>query len=90
MKELNRMWFQPSAGGRALSDMPDLSTDDIKDDIMEIIDRLRQVGLGKVIVYDLTRKEPSVPVVRVIVPGLEVYALDQDRVGRRFMEATQP
>ncbi len=49
--------------------MPDLSTDDIRDDIMEIIDRLRQVGLGKVIVYDLTRKELGVPVVRVIVPG---------------------
>ncbi len=89
MKEMNRMWFHPSAGGRALGAMPDLSTDDIKDDIMEIIDRLRQVGLGKVIVYDLTRKELGVPVVRVIVPGLEVYALDQDRVGRRFMEAAR-
>jgi ribosomal protein S12 methylthiotransferase accessory factor len=87
MKEMNRMWFQPSGGARELGAMPDLSTDDIKDDIDSIIDRLRRVGLEKVIVYDLTRDELGVPVVRVIVPGLEVYALDQDRVGRRFLEA---
>jgi ribosomal protein S12 methylthiotransferase accessory factor len=89
MKEMNRMWFHQSVGARALSTMPDLSTDDIKDDIERIIDRLRKVGLDKVIVYDLTRSELGVPVVRVIVPGLEVYALDQDRVGRRFMEAAR-
>ena len=27
----------------------------------------------------------DIPVVRVIVPGLEIYAIDEDRVGRRMM-----
>jgi putative methanogenesis marker protein 1 len=90
MKELNRMWFQPSGTLRSLEGMRDISTTDIRDDIMVVIEGLRNVGLRKVIVHDLTRKELGVPVVRVIVPGLEVYALDPDRVGSRFMEAAQP
>ena len=49
--------------------MTDLSTDDIRDDIMESSTACARSGLGKVIVYDLTRKELGVPVVRVIVPG---------------------
>jgi len=36
-----------------------------------------------VIVVDLTRSEIDVPVVRVIVPGLEVYAMDSERIGTR-------
>jgi len=38
-------------------------------------------------VADLARKELDIPVVRVIVPGLEVYAIDEDRVGVRAMRA---
>jgi ribosomal protein S12 methylthiotransferase accessory factor YcaO len=56
---------------------------------MALIDLLRKASLDKVIVHDLTRAELGVPVVRVIVPGLEVYALDPDRVGNRFMKAAK-
>jgi len=40
-----------------------------------------------VIVVDLTRKELGIPAVRVIVPGLEVYAMDRDRAGERLRAA---
>jgi len=40
-----------------------------------------------VVVVDLTRPEIGIPVVRVIVPGLEMYAMDQDRMGGRCRDA---
>jgi ribosomal protein S12 methylthiotransferase accessory factor YcaO len=42
-----------------------------------------------VIVSDLTRPEIGIPVVRVIVPGLEVYAMDNDRIGERCRNAAR-
>jgi len=36
---------------------------------------------------DLTREEIGVPVVRVIVPGLETAAVDSERVGKRCKDA---
>ncbi|MGA7628657.1 MAG: YcaO-like family protein, partial [Methanoregula sp.] len=44
-------------------------------------------GLDRVIVVDLTREEIGIPVVRVIVPGLEVYAMDPERRGERLRHA---
>jgi ribosomal protein S12 methylthiotransferase accessory factor YcaO len=35
------------------------------------LERLRQAGIERVIVVDLTRPELRVPVVRVVIPGLE-------------------
>ncbi len=52
-----------------------------------MVDRVHAVGLRSAIVTDLTRKEIGIPVVRVLVPGLEVFSIDSDRVGRRLMEA---
>ena len=44
-------------------------------------------GLDRVIVVDLTREEIGIPVVRVIVPGLEVFAMDPERRGERVDNA---
>jgi ribosomal protein S12 methylthiotransferase accessory factor len=48
-----------------------------------MIKNLEGAGMDRVIVVDLTRSEIDVPVVRVIVPGLEVYAMDSERIGTR-------
>jgi ribosomal protein S12 methylthiotransferase accessory factor len=53
--------------------------DDILDDIKFILNRLKKSGIKKVIVVDLTNPKLKVPVVRVIVPGLETF-----EVGRLF------
>ena len=53
--------------------------DDILDDIKFILNRLKNSGLKRVIVVDLTHPELGIPVVRVIVPGLETF-----EVGRLF------
>ena len=53
--------------------------DDILDDVKFILNRLKKAGLKRVIVVDLTHPKLGIPVVRVIVPGLETF-----EVGRLF------
>jgi putative methanogenesis marker protein 1 len=84
MKRMNRMWFSPSPSSKALEDYEALDTPDLLDDIGVALDRLRRSGFERVIAVDLTRKELGIPVARMIVPGMEVYALDEERAGWRL------
>jgi ribosomal protein S12 methylthiotransferase accessory factor len=60
------------------------ATDSFDGDVEVICAALKRVGLDSVIVVDLTRPELGVPVVKVIVPGLEAYIWDERfRPGRR-------
>lgn len=79
LKRINREWF---AGGPAvsLSTLDDLSTPFIDDDIRGILGRLKPHA-RRACVYDLSRT--PVPVVRVIVPGLEVSSVNPERVRKR-------
>ncbi|MCA1993649.1 MAG: YcaO-like family protein, partial [Coleofasciculus sp. S288] len=47
------------------------ATDSFEDDIALILEKLKRVGLGQVIVFDLSPPGWGISVVRVIVPGLE-------------------
>jgi ribosomal protein S12 methylthiotransferase accessory factor len=85
-KRLNKYWFD-AVSEEAFSDVASFDSDDFLTDIRFTIDRLKKCGLTRVIVTDLTRPEVEVPVVRVIVPGLEVYAMDQERMGKRCQDA---
>ncbi len=49
--------------------MPDTET--LNDDLAVELDALTRAGFDEVIVVDLTRRELRIPVVRVVVPGLE-------------------
>jgi len=84
IKEVNRMWYSPSKNEIKLSDMERLDTDYVLDDIEVVLQRLDETGFDKIIAVDLTRSEVGVPVVRMIVPGLEVYTMDHEREGRRL------
>jgi ribosomal protein S12 methylthiotransferase accessory factor len=52
-----------------------------------MVRKLNKQGLDRVIVVDLTRDEIGIPVVRVVVPGLESYAMDPERRGERVKHA---
>ena len=52
-------------------------------DIAEIIRRLQAAGLESAVVVDLSRPELEIPVVRVIVPGMEGYMFDFYQPGPR-------
>ncbi len=85
-RRLNRYWFE-SGSDEDFASIPSTDTDDFLTDIRNVVQILGNAGLNKVIVVDLTRPDIGVPVVRVIVPGLEVFAMDGERSGRRCSEA---
>ena len=62
---------------------------DIREDILWMIERLSEAGLDRIVVVDLTDPGLKVPVVRVIVPGLEFVAVDEYRVGKRALAASR-
>ncbi len=87
MKRINRKWFEENGAEASIGEMPAYRSADFLDDIKFTLKRLSSVGLDEAIVVDLTRSETAVPAVRVIVPGLEVYAMDKDRAGKRLRNA---
>ena len=85
-KRINGYWYRDN-GTVDYKTIPSSDTDDFKKDINNIIAALEKQGLDRVIVIDLTREEIRIPVVRVIVPGLEVFAMDPERRGERVKHA---
>jgi putative methanogenesis marker protein 1 len=85
-KRLNRYWFE-AENEEDFSAVHSCDSDDFQKDIATVVKSLRHAGLNRVIVVDLTRPNLGVPVVRVIVPGLEVFAMDSERIGRRCNDA---
>ncbi|WIM96429.1 YcaO-like family protein [Actinoplanes oblitus] len=64
-------------------DLPSHPSADIVEDLDLMLHRLRAQGLSQVLVVDLTAPGIPASVVRVIVPGLESWALDRSRIGQR-------
>lgn len=56
---------------RSFRDIPGRNTDDVAIDLRWELERLRAIGIQRVIAVDLTRPEFGIPVVRVVIPGLE-------------------
>ena len=84
VKEMNRMWFGTAGSTRSVNQLEHLDTPDIFEDIQIVLERLKRKGFARAIAVDLTRPELGVPVVRVIVPGMESFAMDEERVGPRL------
>lgn len=59
---------------RSFHDVAHVAGASLDDDVAREIDHLRSVGIERVIMVDLTRPELDVPVVRMVVPGVEGYA----------------
>jgi ribosomal protein S12 methylthiotransferase accessory factor len=85
-RRMNRYWFEAKSEVPA-SAIPALGTDDFLEDLRVMIERLDRVGLDRVIGVDLSRRECGLAVVRVVVPGLECYAMDPERRGGRCRHA---
>ena len=85
-KKLNAHWFGDSEK-RSFADVPSFESDDFLLDIRHMLDKLQEAGLDRAVVVDLSREEIGIPVVRVIVPGLEMSAVDPERAGRRSRNA---
>jgi ribosomal protein S12 methylthiotransferase accessory factor len=71
----------------ALHECDGYASDDITQDLQHTVQRLRQVGLDRVIVVDLSPSGSPFAVCKVLVPGAEVWASDRGKVGVRLTEA---
>jgi YcaO-like protein with predicted kinase domain len=55
----------------AFDDGTQHTSDDLASDLRWLVARLRAVGVERIVACDLTRPEFGIPVVRVVIPGLE-------------------
>jgi YcaO-like protein with predicted kinase domain len=78
-------------GKRRFDETPTHVNETLEEDVATVLDALQAAGLGQAIVVDLTKPEFGIPVVRVVVPGLETYHHVQGYVpgarARRVLEA---
>ena len=77
-------WSMPDTGSCRFESVSSRCNVDIADDIHFMISRLREHGFTRVVVVDLTADDLGIPVVRVIVPGLEIACIDPWRAGSRL------
>jgi thioglycine synthase len=81
-----RYWeFMRSEKTIKFSDVKTYTNRDILEDIKLILGHLREAGFRRAIVVDLTNSSTMVPVVRVIVPGLESFYVTKSVMGRRAL-----
>jgi ribosomal protein S12 methylthiotransferase accessory factor len=81
-----------SARTRRFRDVPNWDGETLEDDVEWELKRIKKASIRRVIVVDLTKPEFGLPVVRVIVPGLEPTLRTgyiPGRRGRRIL-AKQP
>ena len=86
MKRINRFYFKQEDEQIDLSDIEDKSTTSIKKDLEIVKNELTSNEIEHILYYDLTRPEIDVNVVRVIIPEMELYAIDSSRAGYRFLK----
>ena len=84
MKRLNKHWFRESDSVIDLNDINDYSGDSFKEDIDVTMKLLEKSDVYDAYYVDLTR-HINIPVVRSIIPGMEVYSVDTSRVGKRLI-----
>ena len=70
--------------------VPSFAADDLAEDLRWALGRLAAVGFGRAVAVDLTRREFAIPVVRLVIPGLEWDPHHPNyRPGRRAREIAE-
>ena len=95
-KRLNRKWFavpESRAEMRNFADIPRFEADygngvcDFSKELAYISERLQGCGTKHIFAASLSTLDADIEVVRVIVPGLESFAIDNQRMGERCRNA---
>ncbi|MFH8983975.1 YcaO-like family protein [Streptomyces varsoviensis] len=79
--------WQPASRTVGMADLPAFPSDDVRADIDLMLGRLREAGIPRAVMVDLSPPQIPVNVVRVIAPGLESWATDYCRIGPRAAHA---
>ena len=84
MKRINSHWFGESERSIDLNELKNDSGRSFKEDIETSKKLLSKCGFEDILYVDLTRSEIEIPVVRVLIPGMELYSVDVNRAGKRL------
>jgi ribosomal protein S12 methylthiotransferase accessory factor len=79
-------WFKPQKPTVRLEQFPNLSTENITEDICFLLDKLNQAGFKRVLAVDLSIPNIDFAVARVIVPGAELNHIQPNRLGLRLRQ----
>ena len=85
MKRINSHWFGESEKSIELNELKNASGKSFKEDIETSKKLLGKCGFEDILYVELTRPEIEIPVVRVLIPGMELYSVDVDRAGKRLL-----
>lgn len=81
-----------SDASRRFSDIPDWNGETLEADVEWELERIKEAGFQQVIAVDLSKEEFGIPVVRVVIPGLETMIFTgfvPGPRGRAVLEATE-
>jgi ribosomal protein S12 methylthiotransferase accessory factor len=85
MKRINKFYFKQEEEQVNLADIENKSTTSISEDLEIVKEEMVSNEIKHVLYHDLTRPEIDVSVVRVVIPEMEMYAIDPSRAGYRFL-----
>jgi YcaO-like protein with predicted kinase domain len=68
-----RELMRPAGQPRDFASIRNFDFETFDDEVAWLVERLRSAGIAQVIAVDLTRPEFGIPVMRVVVPGLEGF-----------------
>lgn len=85
MKRINKYYFREEEKQINFQDIENKSTTSINEDLDIVKEELIANDIKQILYTNLTRPELNVSVVRVIIPEMEIYALDPTRAGYRFL-----
>jgi len=85
----NRWFYDVPAHSVALGSIPDMSTQDLAEDLHLIISSLKKSGVSTIAIVNLSPENLPVSVVRAMVPELETTTID-GRIGPKARAALNP
>lgn len=86
MKRINKHYFGEEENFIDFNEIENKSTKSVKEDILTSKKELQKADIKEILYTDLTRNELNIPVSRVIIPTLELYSIDSNRIGKRFLK----
>lgn len=69
----------------SFADLPDFQSDYIDEDLAYLIESARRSGLKRLVAFDLTHGDVNMPVVRIVAPEAETWAIFQKHGSRSWL-----